>query len=78
MKLMSVQQCLVIKQTIRPVYMLFVKYFTQSNYSLLNRQLSVWKVEHRLYRSCAPWPKLCDCEKMSKLHSAGLQVSGTI
>jgi len=40
-------------QNIRLVYELFVKYFTLLNSSLLNGQLSVRKVEHRLHRNCA-------------------------
>jgi len=53
MKLMSVWQCLVIKQIIRLVYKSFGNYFTLSNSSLLNGQLSVRKVDHRLCRNCA-------------------------
>jgi len=53
MKPMSVWQCLVIKQIIRLVYKLFVKYFTLSKSRFLNGQLSVRKAEHRLCRSCA-------------------------
>jgi len=47
--------------------------------SLLNGQLSVPKVEHRLCRSCtklALWQKLCDCGKASELHSTRSQFSG--
>jgi len=74
MKLMSVQQCIVINQIIRLVYKLFGKYFTLSNYSLLNEQLSVRKVEHELHRSCATivrHGKRCvTAEELQKLHSA--------
>jgi len=63
------------------MHKLSVEHFRLSNSSLLNRQLSGRKVEHRLYRSCA---KLVqngrNCAEQVKiaqqLHSARLQFSG--
>jgi len=57
------------KAVIRPVYKLFVKYFTLSNSSLLNGQLSVQTVEHMLCRSCA-MAKIVRLQKNVKMRSA--------